>query len=464
MDNSEKVWHDNFLAYMDFIVNHPNYKGLSIAKKEDGTYNWVTTAKTEVGKERIEWADKKATELGYPIESGVYARVMREIHPNKQKVCQICGESLSIYYFYPNKNLLKSLKKKFGYDFEYTQHIVEIVSELLDNGFSEATIKSYLLGKFKIDIMAEKLDINDLLEICEKKCREGSSKMLGPGAMSNFPDRYDGFHTYNRCCREFEDKGRWADNMSTYSKDRRAYEYWSDGNIHAANKFMRSIYFDGTSADHLGPISLGFIHDSHYLRPLDQGLNSTKRDRLLVEDIDSIIEIEKKTEITAMTWYSTKIWNYIKSNYKHTPEKVEEYRLALKQNMTNFMEVLWQIINNTGNNGMTFLIETILKPKFYYFEFSYGFNELGEIINKSKRHKTKAAEQEQDRFIRIAFESVNDYYEKENRNVKVTLDNKDFRLLESICDDIKNKVDYSSVNNKLIQLVNQMQDKLINNL
>lgn len=44
--------------------------------------------------------------------------------------------------------------------------------------------------------------------------------MLGPGAMSNAPDRLDGFHTYDRCCRPTADKGRSKENLASYSTDR----------------------------------------------------------------------------------------------------------------------------------------------------------------------------------------------------------------------------------------------------
>ena len=113
-----------------------------------------------------------------------------------------------------------------------------------------------LKGGLSLPTSAQKKTIIDELEFA---CRKQGKKCLGPGAMSNFPDRFDGFHSYNRCCRKREDTGRWDSNMSSYSKDRRAYEFWSDGNIHAANQFMHSYFFKGTSADHIGPISLGFI-------------------------------------------------------------------------------------------------------------------------------------------------------------------------------------------------------------
>lgn len=146
---------------------------------------------------------------------------------------------------------------------------------------------------------------DDIIDALEYACRKGNKKCLGPGAMSNFPDRYDGFHTYNRCCRATQDKGRSKENLKSYTKDRRAYEYWSDGNIHAANQFMGSSFFDGISADHIGPISLGFVHDPRYLQPMSSGDNSSKRDRLQVVDIERIIETEQRTGVYPMSWQST---------------------------------------------------------------------------------------------------------------------------------------------------------------
>ena len=34
----KKVWNEKFLEYMNFIINHPNYKDLPISKKSDGSY------------------------------------------------------------------------------------------------------------------------------------------------------------------------------------------------------------------------------------------------------------------------------------------------------------------------------------------------------------------------------------------------------------------------------------------
>ena len=90
MARTEKIWHPNFVKYMREIISHPNYKGLAIQINSDGTPNWLATAKSDIGRQRMKWADNKAKELGIPIESGVYAKVMYAVHPTKMKVCQIC--------------------------------------------------------------------------------------------------------------------------------------------------------------------------------------------------------------------------------------------------------------------------------------------------------------------------------------------------------------------------------------
>ena len=54
--------------------------------------------------------------------------------------------------------------------------------------------------------------------------------------------------------------------LKSYTKDRRAYEYWSDGNIHG-QPIYGSPFFNNISADHIGPISLGFVHDQDIYNP-----------------------------------------------------------------------------------------------------------------------------------------------------------------------------------------------------
>ena len=464
MPRELRKWHPRFIRYMDNIVTHPNYQGLRISKKSDGSYNWIATEKSEIGKERMAWCIAKANQLGIDLKPGFRADVMLAVHPTKWKVCQTCGKEMSLYYHYPNVNFVNSLNRMFNSNFTDCDHISDIWDELTKNGIEREKIAKFLIekGELSLDCSADK---DDIIEALEYKCRKGEKKCLGPGAMSNFPDRYDGFHTYNRCCRASQDKGRSKENMKTYTRDRRAYEYWSDGNIHAANQFMGSAFFNGTSADHIGPISLGFVHDPRYLQPMSSGENSSKRDRLQLEDIESIIEVEHRTGIYPMSWYSRIIWEYIRENYSLNTSKIASvYRDALKQNMANFMYILWRVLNQCPNNGEDFLVEAFLKPNFKHFEYSYMFNDLGEIVQQVPRHHTERSRYEMARYQRIAIEAVYDYMEKGNRNVSPNLTEEEDELLNKICNSINSNLD---INNSKVQLENLlilMQRRIISYL
>ncbi len=457
----KKVWNEKFLEYMNFIINHPNYKDLPISKKSDGSYTWIAPAKSIIGKKRIEWAKNKMKDLNISEkDNSPYAKLMFEIHPTKEKICQICGKSMSLYYIYINTNFAKTIKKKFNYNADTNQTLFEVCSDLLLLNHTEEELKLFLQNSFNVSFNEDD-SIEKVIKKCEELCRNGNCKKLGPGAMSNFPDRFDGFHTYNRCCRTREDSGRSSENLRTYGKDRRAYEYWSDGNIYAANLFMHSHYFIGTSADHVGPISLGFVHDPHYLRPLSVGENSSKRDKLSLSDIQDIIKIESSTKVPAMSWFSYIIWEDIKKNYLENEYTIPIYREILKQNMSNFMFILWYIKTNCIKNGKNFLISSFLQPKFDCFNYNYTFDHYGNIISKKIRHKTDASKDEFNRYIRIAFESINDYNKKENRNVKNNLDKDDIKILSNICTMINQNIDNAIIIKEIQNLMINIQKKLI---
>lgn len=469
MAQDEKIWHPRFIQYMKKIINHPNYKGLPIKKKPDGTYAWIATAKSEIGKQRIEWCVNKAHDLGlisdYTPYPGIFADLMLEIHPTKWKVCQICGKEMSLYYHYPNANFLKVLNKTFNSNFADCDHIFDIWDILISQGVRKVDISKFLIQKGNLDLDPNSSTKDEIIDALEYACRKGDKKCLGPGAMSNFPDRYDGFHTYNRCCRATQDKGRSKENLKSYTKDRRAYEYWSDGNIHAANQFMGSSFFEGTSADHIGPISLGFVHDSRYLQPMPGGDNSSKRDRLQVIDIESIIKTQNRTGIYPISWQSKIIWEYIRANYKTNQDKVPTtYRDALKQNMANFMYILLNILDSCPEHGEDFLTKAYLEPNYEYFRFSYKFNKKGEIISKEPRHYTDRNQNETDRYKRIAINSVYDYSEKDNRHNNNDLTKNEKDSLKSICRSIEDGISISEGKNLVKGLIETIENRLISKL
>lgn len=462
MPRFERTWHPDFTEYMEMIVGHRNYRGLSITRKNDGSLSWVTTGNSEMGKQRKAWAENKAQDLGYPIQPGVYASVMREIHPDKIHVCQICGSRMSIYYYYPSVHFLSALHRQFGMEFSECDHIGDIWDTLLEAGNPEADLIRFFREKFGLDRTIPNTKF-DILNACEYLCRVEGKRLLSPGAMSDFPDRFDGFHTYNRCCRAEQDTGRSKENLKSYTKDRRAFEYWSDGNIHAANMFMGSDFFAGRSADHIGAISLGFVHDPRYLRPMSGGDNSTKRDRLLPEDIDEILDVERRTGVYPMSWYSARIWEYIKANYQQHPELVPiTFRELLKQNMANFMFVLYSILESCGEAGEDFLLETLIRPKYEFFAHTYEFNASGEIIMQTARHFTERSSNEVERFTRIAFQSVYDYNDKDNRHISPALTVGEHRALADLYRQIcAGRQTYSDAFAFLHELMGAIQDRLI---
>ena len=459
---SEKMWHPNFVKYMEFIISHPNYGGLAIDYDKEGSPRWIATAKSQTGIQRIEWAKQKAKELGIPIKPGVYAKVMHAIHPTKMKACQICGVSMSINYVYPNASFAKSIRQLFSIDIGIYDSIYSVWDSVISAGYRKLELISLINEKFGTSYTeSDSKDV--ILEECETLCRLGGKAHLGPGAMSNFPDRYDGFHTYNRCHRSAEDKGRSIENLRSYTRDRRAYEYWSDGNIQAANQFMGSGFFKGSSADHVGPISLGFIHDPRYLRPLGVSDNSIKRDRLSVEIINEVLDIQKKTNIYPMSWYSSLVWNYITANYLNNLDKIAgDYRNLLKQSMSNYMYILGQILNLSGN-GSDFLIQSVIQPKKQDFMYSYKFDNLGNIINATERNRTERASGEFARFARIAIGAVHDYNTKANRNLSPKLSEVNDRTLDAIIKEV-DMGKYSEAFMLLRKLVEDVQKQLISNL
>lgn len=469
---SEQPWHENFIEYMDFIVHDPNYDGLTYTINAEGRPSWFSTKKTKRGQQHIQWCLQKADELHLEYSptdtSGLYARVMRYIHPTKNKVCQICGETMCVEYRYPTKNTLKALSKAFKIDFTQTDHIDEIWDTLISNGHSQEELILFFLKRSKAlkEYIGKITTKEDLVNLLASQSMSKTSQVLSPGAMSDFPDRYDGFHTYNLCCRAYFDKGRFKENMRSYIQDRRAYEYWSDGNIHAANRFMGSQFFSGTTADHVGPISLGFVHDPRYLQPMEGGDNSSKRNHLRLEDIESIITIYEKTGVYPMSWFSALIWEHIKENYIEHQELIDTtYRNALLENMVCFMYVLNYVMTHCAENGKTILSKCFLEKHFEEFSYDYYFKSDGTILETIPRHLTERAAKELARYKEIAFDAVRDFNDKDNRRISSTYPSEIQSELENLTAKINtgnsSMADIKqSIENIIIQVENKIIEKI----
>lgn len=468
MARTEKTYSPEVIQYQENIKVHPNYDGLEYGG------SWVKAGNSEDGKKRQAWADKKIAELGI-TGSGIYAKLMYAIHPFKVKPCQTCGQEMSLNYVYPNKHFVNKLNGNFptleGQDLLNIS--IQDILEMLGAENQQKIIDLLRSTVKKED--TENLDLHGLVQCLIEESREGLIKALGPGAMSNFPDRFDGFHSYNRCCRAREDTGRSTENLKSYTKDRRAYEAWSDGNHRAANQLMGNQIFSGTglSADHLGPISLGFVHDPRFMKVMTSGENSSKRDRLILSDLKMMIDIEVREGISAASWFCKIIWDQIKKDIIDgkitSDEGLITYQILLKRNKNLFFNILGEI--SSYPEGQLFLI--LYLEKRYKFDGNNLFDYLmdtdsssptfGQIKSKQNRNLTARSDGEEDRIKCIGLASIADYISKDNRKIKEVLNEFEITKLKVIWTKLTVKPLFSHENIflDLVNLMNMIQERLL---
>ena len=437
---NEIGYHPNYDKYVEMIVAHPNYKGLYYDRDKNGKVNWVVTGKSPKGQKRQAWWDSTCKKLGIPIQKGCYAKAARMIHPTGLHVCQCCGKERSIFYEYPNKRTLKKINDSFGLNLEQTDFTIrEFVSKFCNTKQSLKKV-SDLLG---IPYFDDALSLNTYIksELIDKE-----SSLFSPGVMCNPPDRFNGFHSYALCCRKIKDLGRHDNNMKTYTQDRRAYEEWSDGDYNLANRLMGEFHkqkpskcpicgkVDNMTADHIGPVSLGFCH-SKFFTPMCKNCNSSKNNRFTKSDVDKLIKLENSGE-QVVSWHSKYIWDLVKNRISNDVEAKKASSIMSKchQNILNILAIIYR------ETGKEFLMR-YLHPEFsmidYRFE-NFDMYSLDCISIIAYPLDSKNKRKNQERYIRIAFESLDDFYSKQNR--------KNYFIIEKDSNEIKKIILF--INNK----------------
>lgn len=454
-------YHPNYDKYVEMIVAHPNYKGLYYDRDKNGKVNWVVTGKSPKGQMRQAWWDKTCKKLGVPIQKGCYAKVARMIHPTGLHVCQCCGKERSIFYEYPSCSILKKLNKEFGLELSQTDYTI---SEFVRTFCKSQSQIGFVAKLFKLpqDLNAEQLIARIKSDFTDKD-KKG---ILSPGVMCNPPDRFNGFHSYALCCRKEKDTGRHDDNMKTYTQDRRAYEDWSDGNYNLANRLMGEFHkqkpmacplcgrVDNMSADHIGPISLEFCHSKHFA-PMCSSCNSSKNNRFTKSDVDTLLQLEKEGE-QVVSWHSKYIWDLVKNkiNDDTDAKKASSIMAKCHQNILNILAIIHK------KTGKEFLMR-YLHPEYSMFDYrfkDFDMQHLDQlsVIEKSLDSKNKRKNQE--RYIRIAFESLDEFLAKDNRKNYFLIDETSEELTP-ILFDIRNK-DYDSADRKLKKLIENVSARI----
>lgn len=450
---ASRSWHPNFQKYVEFIVAHPNYKGLFFERGNDGQVKWVVTGKSQEGLKRKAWWDSKCKELGIKIEAGCYAKAARIIHPTKFHICQICGKKLSVEYVYPNKRLISKLDKDIKIKIEpYTLDIFEIIDKYFNDQKNIEKISKILNIKKQKFSDAKELK-NYIEENFVKPCNKG---FLSPGVMSNPPDRYDGFHSDGNCCRAESDKGRHKSNLSRYNQDRRVYEFWSDGDWKKADRLMAQFSNYGISADHVGPISLGFCHRPKF-QPMTGSQNSAKGNRMSIYDVKSLIKDEKEGD-QVVSWHSKYIWDLLKNRVKDDKDALKLSKI-MKKNL-HWVLTLFAIIDENG--GRKFLCQ-FLHPEYSFFDHKFeDFNPIlglySRVISTPKRGKNQ--ENNVKRRYRIAFDSLKQYKSKSNRWHKEWVDEELDKEVDKLIKLIKAKNQNSGVVRLLEKIIKTFSIKL----
>ena len=434
-----------FERYEEEIVTDPAYAGMPDLYKADGGIQWETPSNRCPGQfqfthdKRLAWWKKKAEEVGISTSEDKWiSKVAKLIHPTKQKPCKCCGRIMDIRYCYLSSILIKRIMKlpyvTDELEVDYCTNILDLVVEF-ESLYGEERLND--LGrclKCKAVPGIPFFDsAEDFIEWLNDFYIPSEPSLLSPGAMSNAPDRLDGFHTYNRCCRSTADKGRSKSNLASYSTDRRAFEYWVDGNWVEANMAMGLFRSDAEvqqipcmnddgqtyhplpcAADHIGPISLGFSHRPVF-QPLCTPCSSAKNNRMYYSDVQKLIAAEQDEEDIA-SWYCAPVWNRLK-NLVETPDDAVKLSRVLRDNRHNAMMLLESLMLD----GHLVFLTTFLNLLYANYEYDisdWWMDDKSTVyVNFSVRPSTlEYSRIKKARRIRVAFQALSTYAQKENRN------------------------------------------------
>ena len=248
-----QTWHPNFIAYMEFIAKHPHYAGMPDAYADENKIQWEAPSNRGSGRfkdthgKRLNWWRRKARELGIPTSADKWiSRTAKKLHPTGKKPCKRCGRVMEIRYAYPRDLLLNRIRKlsyvEADFKLDRLEHVAALVGRL--HGQYGRRILDEIPAIFRasgVNVPAHFDSLADCLDWIEKEYIPAEPSVLSPGAMSNAPDRFDGFHSFNLCCRGVADTGRHKANLAGYVTDRRVFEYWADGDWIAADRLMGAI-------------------------------------------------------------------------------------------------------------------------------------------------------------------------------------------------------------------------------
>lgn len=433
--------HEKFVEYQNRIAVHPNYQGMPDLWNSDGSIQWEAPSNrapssrhAETHVKRLEWWRKRAMQEGISIsEEHWISKTAKKIHPTGEKPCKVCGHLMKISYVYPTCRALNRLNKYPELNDVATDRfatVYDIAAAIYEHFAAPGEVlQTFLKNKAWPKI----LQTDDALIfenwLANEYVPSEPKGILSPGAMSNAPDRLDGFHSFNLCCRSTSDKGRSKENLSSYASDRRAFENWSEGNWVTANLLMGEVrksddiqsnscannanHQGVITADHIGPISLGFAHRPVF-RLLCASCNSAKNNRMTIGDVDHLRK-ESRKGIDVCSWYNQDLWDLA------SPNAVEESNVGvLNRLLRDNRSIAFEVLGVLQDQKLYFAMASLLNPEFAAMKWTLESFQIHESVLtaqfSSEFSTAKYRKTQQERMLRVSFEAISEYLTKENRN------------------------------------------------
>lgn len=445
--------HPNYIEYMKMIANSKEFRDMPNSVSEDGRINWqVSSGKTTsfypFYLARRTWWINKADSLGLPgtgQENDRFTIAARKIHPTGYRVCRLCGKEFNVGYFYLNAIFARRLNSRFpGMAAAKGESIEKTIEEL------EKLIGKGAAHKLMREEFSERTEYFDQLGVCRtafEKTNFIRSRNLSPGFMGNPPDRLDGFHDYHFACRKANDPGRSDENMRSYARDRRSFEWWAEGNWALADALYNKAgpgrcaaagcdeELIRVSPDHVGPLACGF-KQMPFFTPTCTNHNSAKNRRFSAEDVRLLIEYEEQEEDSVASWQVREHWDKYKVQVKS-----DEDAKALSNSMRSLQDMHLRVLHELLRAGKARLLATLLKPELALWDFefegldaaTFRYSAVVSIRNESAYRTGFAA-----RTIRIAIDSLSDYASKVEKQRKMV--RADFEDNITSISDVVNKI------------------------
>jgi hypothetical protein len=167
------------------------------------------------------------------------------------------------------------------------------------------------------------------------------------------------------------------------------------------------------SADHVGPVSLGFAH-MPWFKPLCLSCNSSKGNRLTHLDVKALVAREKSGE-RVVSLQIQALWDACKNRVDSDATATKLSKL-LRINQHYYLLLLKELYDTKHPEVLLPLLGVELAEEKVEFEGLDTTNYTFKSIKRTRRADTysqsKAA-----RMVRIAFDSLDDYSSKEKRNI-----------------------------------------------